>query len=148
MITDDIARQLRTAGLRWQPASGDTFAIDRPGMEGERFTVSEMTIEPHHFDTGTILGFNGTTEWALDSVAADDSLWLPREDQLRLLLAGSFRSLSRRGDEHEVLVVVGGAEERFAAPEAEDAYALALLHYVDSSLRLDEAEPTLTLDDA
>ena len=57
-------------------------------------------------------------------------------------------ALSISGGTVEVLVVVGGAEERFAAPEAEDAYALALLHYVDSSLRLDEAEPTLTLDDA
>ena len=77
--------------MRWQPSSGDTFAIDRPGMEGERFTVSEMTIEPHHFDTGTILGFNGTTEWALDSLAVEDALWIPREDQLRELLGGSFR---------------------------------------------------------
>ena len=34
-----------------------------------------MTIEAHHYPTGTELGFNGTTEWALDSVSADDSLW-------------------------------------------------------------------------
>ena len=151
MITVDLARRLRTAGLRWRPAFGDRFVVEHLADADEApdvFTLSDMTIEAHHYPTGTELGFNGTTEWALDSVAADDSLWLPREDQLRLLLAGSFRSLSRQGDEHEVLVVVGGAEERFAAPEAEDAYALALLHYVDSSLRLDEAEPTLTLDDA
>ena len=148
MISVDLARRLHDAGLRWRPAPGDRFVIDTPAFADDVFTLSDMTIEAHDYPTGTVLGFNGTTEWALDSVAADDSLWLPREDQLRLLLAGSFRSLSRQGDEHEVLVVVGGAEERFAAPEAEDAYALALLHYVDSSLRLDEAEPTLTLDDA
>ena len=59
------------------------------------FTVSDMTIEAHRYPTGTVLGFNGTTEWALDSVAIDDALWLPREDQLRDLLRGTFRQLIR-----------------------------------------------------
>jgi hypothetical protein len=148
MISVDLARRLHDAGLRWHPASGDRFVIDTPAFADDVFTLSDMTIEAHDHPTGTVLGFNGTTEWALDSVAADDSLWLPREDQLRLLLAGSFRSLSRDGDELEVTCVVDGTEHRFAAAEAEDAYALALLHYVDSSLRLDDAEPPLTLDEA
>jgi hypothetical protein len=127
VIHEDTARQLRAAGLRWQPASGDTFAIDRPGMEGERFTVSDMTIEPHHFDTGTILGFNGTTEWALDSVEVDEVLWLPREQQLRELLGEHFLSLEARDGTARVTVEAGG--ERWTTDDAdvECAYAEALL---------------------
>ena len=30
-----------------------------------------------------MLGFNGTTEWALDSLKTEQVLWLPREGQLR-----------------------------------------------------------------
>jgi hypothetical protein len=136
VIDDDLARQLRQAGLRWQPVSGDTFAIDRPDMGGERFTVSEMTIEPHHFDTGTILGFNGTTEWALDSVAQEDALWLPREDQLRELLGRTFRSLARSTDgTYQVLVELAGRPEQvFSAETADDAYAQALLALVSAAV--------------
>ncbi|MFC5272404.1 hypothetical protein [Brachybacterium sacelli] len=31
--------------------------------------------------------FNGTTEWALDSVEQHEAIWIPREDQLRTALA-------------------------------------------------------------
>ena len=134
MIHEDTARQLRAAGLRWQPASGDTFAIDRPGMEGERFTVSDMTIEPHHFDTGTILGFNGTTEWALDSLAVEDALWIPREDQLRELLGGTFRHLARTPEGYRVTVFLEGRERFFEEPEADAAYAQALLSLIGAAV--------------
>ncbi|SEH74003.1 MULTISPECIES: hypothetical protein [unclassified Leifsonia] len=134
MITEDIARQLRAAGLRWQPASGDTFAIDRPDMGGERFTVSDMTIEPHHFDTGTILGFNGTTEWALDSLAVEDALWIPREDQLRELLGGTFRDLARTADGYRVTVLIGSEERFFEDEDAATAYAEALLSLIGASV--------------
>jgi hypothetical protein len=128
MITFDCARALQEAGLRWRPASGDSFSIERPGFDAEVFTVSEMTIEAHEFDTGTILGFNGTTEWALDSLALEDALWLPREDQLRGLLGGTFRSL-RRSEEgnFRVSVHLAGVDEDFDAPTAADAYGSAVL---------------------
>src|SRR6478752_2902972 len=134
MIDDDTARLLRRAGLRWQPQSGDTFAIDRPGMGGERFTVSEMTIEPHHFETGTILGFNGTTEWALDSLAVEDALWIPREDQLRELLGGAFRHLARTSDGYRVTLELEGAERYFEEDDAASAYAQALLSLIAAAV--------------
>ncbi|HUG49614.1 MAG TPA: hypothetical protein VLZ78_01320, partial [Terrimesophilobacter sp.] len=95
MISAENARALRDAGVTWVPSPGDAFRLEGPEFDGDTFTVSDMTIEPHEFDTGTILGFNGTTEWALDSVALEDALWLPREDQLRELLGAAFRSLKR-----------------------------------------------------
>jgi hypothetical protein len=134
MITIDCARALQQAGLSWRPASGDSFRIERSGFDSEVFTVSEMTIEAHEFDTGTILGFNGTTEWALDSLALEDALWLPREDQLRALLRGTFRSLHRLGDDrYRVNVHVGGADEAFDAATAEDAYGTAVLMLIGLS---------------
>jgi hypothetical protein len=127
MISAARARALRDAGLVWTPASGDAFRIDSAEFDGDTFTVSDMTIEPHRFDTGTILGFNGTTEWALDSVALEDALWLPREDQLRELLGEAFRSLKRVDGGYRADAAIGGSLAHFYDEEPADAYAQALL---------------------
>ena len=138
MISTELARALRDSGLTWHPASGDQFRIDRPEVDGDVFTVSEMTVEAHTFPTGTILGFNGTTEWALDSVDIGDSLWLPREDQLRELLRGTFRSLTRDDGGADVAyrvdAVVQGDPVVFVGADAADAYGRALLFFIDRSL--------------
>lgn len=137
MISTDIARALRAAGLAWRPVSGDAFRIERPDLDGDVFHVSDMTIEPHEFDTGTILGFNGTTEWALDSLAVEDALWLPREDQLRALLGDVFRALHRvSAGGYRVDLHLLGAATDFDAASAADAYGMALLHV----LRLQTAD--------
>jgi hypothetical protein len=127
MISTELAAALRDAGLVWHPRSGDRFQLDEPEFEADVFTVSEMTIEPRDYPTGRILAFNGTTEWALDSVALDDALWLPHEAQLRELLQNSFRSLQRLADTHLVEIVLDDEPLRFEHPEPSDAYALALL---------------------
>ncbi|TPW75646.1 hypothetical protein [Schumannella soli] len=134
MISTRLAGELREAGLRWDPISGDAFQIAGGEFEGDVFTVSDMTIEPHHYETGTVLGFNGTTEWALDSVALEDALWLPREDQLRELLRGSFLALERRVDitrvaivEYRVTIELAGSRHDFRADDAAEAYGRALL---------------------
>lgn len=127
MISTELAVALRAAGLVWHPQSGDRFQLDEPEFEADVFTVSEMTIEPREYSTGRILAFNGTTEWALDSVALEDALWLPHEHQLRELLRGAFRGLRRLPDTHEVEIVVGGEHRVFEHPEPADAYALAVL---------------------
>ena len=130
MISSDLARELALAGLRWRPASGDAFSIEGDGFEGDVFIVSEMTVEAHEYDTGTILGFNGTTEWALDSVALEQSLWLPHEHQLRGLLGGTFVAL-RAG--YTVEVLLGGRSVEFADPDAAEAYGKALFALIRSA---------------
>lgn len=137
MISTALARELRDAGLVWTPASGDGFQIALTDFEGDVFTVSDMTIEAHHYPSGSVLGFNGTTEWALDSVALEDALWLPREDQLRELLRGTFRSLERTvADDGPVSYTVrAGIEGRDAAYSSDDpseAYGLAVLALIRS----------------
>ncbi|OOB90420.1 pilus assembly protein CpaE [Rathayibacter sp. VKM Ac-2630] len=144
MISFELARALRTAGVRWSPATGDRFRIEREGFDGDVFTVSDMTIEAHEYPSGTVLGFNGTTEWALDSVSLEDSLWMPREDQLRELLRGTFRSLRREEGEpprHVVEIVLGGATRTFEDALPENAYGEALLALVSSaSVDLDDVD--------
>lgn len=127
MISTELAIALREAGLVWHPRSGDRFQLDEPEFDADVFTVSDMTIEAHDYPTGKILAFNGTTEWALDSVALEDALWLPREDQLRELLRGAFRSLRRLDDTHQVEISVSGESFVYEHPEPADAYALAVL---------------------
>ena len=126
MISTDLARSLAAQGMRWNPASGDSFCLDGDDFDGEVFILSDMTIEAHEFDTGTILGFNGTTEWALDSVSLDVALWMPREDQLRDMLGGTFVSLSRADGVYTVETLAGS----YAAGDAAQAYGLALLELV------------------
>ncbi|EYR64966.1 hypothetical protein N866_19540 [Actinotalea ferrariae CF5-4] len=151
MISVELAERLVIAGLRWRPAPGDRFVIPQPELAGQVFTLSDMTIEVHDHPGGTVLGFNGTTEWALDSVAQDDALWLPREDQLRELLGGTFVSLAVQGrapgpqDDVDgsdpalgTYVVTtraaDGGERRFTAATAADAYAGALLVLVERAV--------------
>ena len=135
MIATDLALALEAAGLQWRPRAGDRFVLRGADMAGEVFTISEMVVEAHQYETGTVLGFNGTTEWALDSVRQEDAIWLPREDQLRELLGGTFRSLARSTDgRYQVLVELSGQPERvFTADEAADAYAEALLVLVSAA---------------
>jgi hypothetical protein len=127
MISTGLARRLRDAGLRWKPASGDRFQIDRHEFDADIFTVSDLTIEAHEYPTGTVLGFNGTTEWALDSVGVDDTLWLPREDQLRDLLRAAFRGLDLTAEGYRVRLELDGAPRVFESVSAPEAYGLALL---------------------
>ncbi len=67
-----------------------------------------MVVEAQESRTGTVLGFNGTTEWALDAAEATDALWLPREDQLRACSGASFRSLERIDEGYRVTAVLPG----------------------------------------
>ncbi len=131
MISTGLARRLRDAGLHWSPASGDRFQIDRAELDADIFTISELTVEAHQYPTGTVLGFNGTTEWALDSVDVSDTLWLPREDQLRDLLRGAFRHLERTDDGYRVTIVLDGVEQHHESVSAPEAYGLALLALLD-----------------
>ena len=99
MITVELSRSLNQGGVLWEPAPGDRFTIDQPNVVGEVFWISHLTIDVHTFKGQPLLGFNGTTEWALDSVTLDTALWMPREDQLRDLIGERLVSLSREEDQ-------------------------------------------------
>jgi hypothetical protein len=131
VISVELAGALKAAGLVWHPSSGDRFAMVTGAFDDEIFTLSDMVVQARESRTGTVLGFNGTTEWALDSAEATDALWLPREDQLRVLLGSSFRSLERIDEGYRVLTTLPGdsAEGPLAywGAEPSEAYGRALL---------------------
>ncbi len=123
-----LAQELRAAGLRWTPAAGDRFVVADRGMDDQVFVLSDMTVDVHQYPSGPVLGFNGTTEWALDSLDQDEALWLPAEHQLRDLLGAGFSRLERSGEGYDVVLaghLAGQARASGATPS--EAYGRALL---------------------
>jgi hypothetical protein len=148
VVTVELALALRAAGLRWSPAPGDRFVLPHREMDKDVFVLSEMTVEVHDFPNGAVIGFNGVTEWALDSVEKDDALWLPSEDQLRQRLAGMFVRLEAvparlpevasadpaspegangAGRRYAVTIRTPDGERAFTETEPAQAYGRALL---------------------
>jgi hypothetical protein len=127
MISLDLAQRLRTAGVPWTPGNGDRFVVPERDLDHVVFVVSDMVVEVHDLPMGQLLAFNGTTEWALDSILAREVLWLPREDQLRELLGERFRALLGTPGGFVVVVEHQGEEQRHIDIDAECAYARAVL---------------------
>jgi hypothetical protein len=130
MISVGLARRLRDAGLRWDPVPGDRFVVADRDMDDEVFTLSDMTVDVHKQATGSVIGFNGTVEWALDSVEAQDTVWLPSETQLRERLGATFRRLSPAPAGWRVDLEVIGRATHTEHADAAEAYGLALLRLI------------------
>lgn len=137
MISVDLAERLDEAGLEWVPSEGDKFAIPGRDLEGEVFTVSEMTIEVQPVVGGKRIAFNGAVEWALDSIMQSEVIWLPSESQLRDRLGSTFRHLRHEDDDYVCSVSFDGTDHEFRAASPADAYATALLELLgDPEMRL------------
>ena len=142
MISLELARRLRDAGLRWEPADGDRFVVPDRGMDDQVFTISGMTVDVKNVAGGPIIAFNGTVEWALDSITQGEVVWLPREAQLREELRDHFVALRRRGDVHvcELDTEVDGQLVITEHADAAEAYGLALLRVLRARLRRELGE--------
>ena len=127
MISLELARRLKAAGLAWEPEPGDRFVLPGRDMDDEVFVVSNMLVDVHDFPSGRVIGFNGTTEWALDSIEQREVVWLPRESQLREMLGDRFLRLEAGGDRFSVVVGTDGHEQCAVHRDAECAYAEGLL---------------------
>jgi hypothetical protein len=127
VISLDLASRLRDAGVPWRPVRGDRFVVPDREMDDQVFVVSDMVVEVHELPSGPLLRFNGTTEWALDSIEQHEVVWLPREEQLRELLGDAFRALEATPGGFIVRVELAGLEERHIDIDAECALARAVL---------------------
>ena len=131
MIDADLAGRLRAAGLPWQPSSGDRFTIPGGDLADEVFVIAEMVIQVQDVPGGaSVFKFNGTTEWALDSIDARRVLWLPREEQLRAALGEGFAALEAVPGGFAVTLSDGS---RHLDIDAERAYARAVLHHLEAA---------------
>ncbi len=138
MISKDLARHLRDAGLEWVPAEGDRFWIPDRDLEEHVFSISEMVIEVRRIAQKRRIMFNGAVEWALDSIVQNEAIWLPSEAQLRDRLGRSFRSFRLENTEFRCEIDLDGETMWFNAENPADAYGLALLHLLgdpDAMLR-------------
>ena len=74
MITTHLAERLdhllRAQGRPWAPEPGDRFVVPGHDLDDQVFVVSEMTIDVEDLPSGQLVRFNGTTEWALDTLPA------------------------------------------------------------------------------
>ena len=138
MITRELAEALAARGLPWTPVAGDRFVVPDRDLDDEVFVVSGMSVEVADLPYGAEMRFNGTVEWALDSIAQSEVVWLPREDQLRAALGERFVALEAvPGGCAVVLRVPDGRAEgqtttaRHVDIDAERAYARALLSVLD-----------------
>jgi hypothetical protein len=136
VITVEAAKLLREAMERaevtWTPAPGDRFFVPDRDFE-EPFIVSEMVVEVRDLPSGRLIRFNGTTEWALDSVDAGEVVWVPWEHQLRELLGEDFGALERLPGEVEGYAVVLTDGSRHVDVDPERAYVHAVLGVLEAS---------------
>jgi hypothetical protein len=136
VITRELAVELARRGLAWIPSSGDRFFVPDRDLDDEVFVVSGMSIEVSDLPSGAEMRFNGTVEWALDSIAQSEVIWLPREEQMRAALGDRFLRLEAVTGGFAVVLSQGtgdtgdsapGGEERYVDIDAERAYARALV---------------------
>jgi hypothetical protein len=102
-------------------------------LENQVFVISQLTALIQMYNNNLVVAFHGSSEWALDYVLLTDVVWLPSETQLRTELAQRVGDdaplrLDRTGNGYRCQIAELDRMREFDAPDAESAYALALLH--------------------
>lgn len=139
MLSLSLARQLKEAGLAWQPAVHDFFAVPDRGLDERVFVISSMAVLVELLQGQPAVTFHGTAEWALDYVMLAELVWLPSEAQLRQALEATLPAepepllrLTRITGGYRCEIRAGGRPLVFEAAAASEAYAAALLHVLRS----------------
>jgi hypothetical protein len=135
MISLELARRLKEAGVAWEPSQGDKFALLDRELDDRVFVINDMATVIELLQGVPAVTFHGTPEWALDYVLLAEAVWLPEEGQLRQRI---HDILALHGDPvYDLLYADGefmcrfewkGQALAFSSPEASDAYAEALMH--------------------
>lgn len=147
MIGLQMARRLKDAGLQWNPAQGDRFAIPDRGLDDRVFVINDMATIIELYQGDPMVTFHGTPEWALDAIYLGEAVWLPDEGQLRGRLQEALELQEtpalREAPEmasspvYDLLFMDGyftcrftwrGRSLAFRAEDASASYAAALLH--------------------
>jgi hypothetical protein len=137
MISTELAQRLKSAGLEWQPAERDFFMMPEHNLDEHIFVVSALPALVQNLHGEMSITFHGSIEWALDYVLLTEAVWLPTETQLRAALAAAIGDdaplrLDRTAAGYRLQIAAGADMLDFDAGDAEDAYALALLHLLEA----------------
>jgi hypothetical protein len=141
MLSLETAQKLKIAGLTWLPAIYDFFAIPDRSMDEHVFVISDMLVTVEMLQGLQVVSFQGSSEWALDSLVTTDAVWLPTETQLRQALEAALLVFSRP----ELRLSSGlmgckvefqfsGQVQSFEHSDASEAYA-ASLYFVMQAAR-------------
>ncbi len=140
MLSLATARALRDAGLDWEPAEFDTFAIPDRDLDDDLFVLSGMPAHVAVLQGVPVMAFDGAAEWAMDYIAAGEVVWLPTEEQLRLQLMARLAAdpaysltLAATATGCRCTAVAFGQRHDHDAPEAGEAYAAALLRVLQAA---------------
>jgi hypothetical protein len=135
MISLEMARRLKEAGVIWQPAQGDRFALLDRDLDDRVFVINDMATVIELLQGAPAVTFHGTPEWALDYIWLAEAVWLPDEGQLRqrvhdiLVLQGDpIYDLLHADGEFICRFEWKGEALVFKGADACDAYAEALLY--------------------
>ena len=90
MISLELARELKAAGLEWVPAQFDTFGIPDRNLDDKTFVISDMLVTAEVLGGLPIVSFQGAAEWALDYIVTTEIVWIPSERQLRQRLEAAL----------------------------------------------------------
>lgn len=139
MLSLSLAKKLKAAGLQWDPAKNDFFAIPDRGFDDKAFVISDMTVLVEKLWGQLSVHFHGATEWALDHVMVTELVWLPSESQLRNLLEQHLLGepeppviLTSTADGYRCEIQFRGGALTFEAFGASETYGLALLHVLEN----------------
>ena len=129
--------RLKRAGLEWHPAERDFFMMPDHNLDEQIFVVSALPALVQNFHSEMSITFHGSIEWALDYVLLSEAVWLPSETQMRALLADAIGAdaplrLDRTSAGYRLQIASGPDLLDFDAADAENAYALALLHVLET----------------
>lgn len=135
MISMQLARELKEAGLVWQTAIHDFFTVPVSGLEDRVFVLTDMMAYTELIRGWPVVAFHGTAEWALDYIYTSEVVWIPTEEQLReelvsrLLAAADGRLRLELTAEGYTCTIQADTEPlSFGAASGAEAYAGALLH--------------------
>jgi hypothetical protein len=145
MISLSLAQKLKSTGLTWNPQLNDFFAIPERGLDEKVFVISEVSTYLGVQHGLSVIHFHGAEEWALDQIAAGETVWLPTEEQLRLTLeqrlleAMSLEAdlplltLARTATGYGCSIQLRNEALQFEAGDASEVYGLALLFVLERS---------------
>lgn len=138
MISLNLAKRLKQAGLPWQAGIHDFFAIPDRGMDERVFVISDLQSNLDIFRGWPVVTFHGAAEWALDYILTTEVVWLPSEEQIREAILESLKTQGvpnltfRFVDGHyQCTLRLDDEWHQFDDPNGPDAYGKALLYLLE-----------------